>query len=353
MPRALRLSSRLLLVLVLLGSRGPLHAGPPGTRYPVAGHEPPVALLHAGKQTYLVTEQSVFRLEHRQFVRKLPERGAHSAGPGHRHQPVAGYAGGAWNCSTYAASPAATCPCPSRPTAPASRPCFKDAAGTVWLGTDGYGVFRLAGGGPEQMLSTPAINAGLATADSSVWIGTNIGLSRWQHGQWTRYNEEGVANNEIPDNLVEEFLPDNRGNLWVLMSAGVSVFAGGGAGAPPTGLPTVKFIGRPGNAVRSVAYAAGTGYLFATDMGLLLLPDQGAGSFERFAPTSDKVEDKALLVVLAAPAAAPALAQVDARQRVWLAAADAVTVLTAKEFRQYVRAARARPPGAAAQNAAE
>ena len=351
MPRALRLPRLLLFLVLLLGSRGPLRASPPGTRYPVAGHEPPVALLHAGKQTYLVTQQSVFRLEHRQFVRRYQ-----SAAPIQRALVT--------DTSLWLGTRRGVelldlrrltgrhLPLPIAADSARVTALFKDAAGAVWLGTDGYGVFRLGGSRPEQMLSTPAINAGLTTADGSVWIGTNIGLSRWQHGQWTRYNEEGVANNEIPDNLVEELLPDNRGNLWVLMSAGVSVFAGGGAGAPAAELPTVKFIGRPGNAVRSVAYAAGTGYLFATDMGLLLLPDQGAGSFERFEPTSDKVEDKPLLVALAAPAAA-ALVQVDARQRVWLAAPDAVTVLTAKEFRQYARAARGQQPGAAAKRPAE
>ena len=336
----------LLPLLVLLPHI--LQARPPGTRYPVAGREKPVALLHAGRETYLVTQQSVFRLEHRQFVRRY-----RSAAPIQRAL--------ATDTSLWLGTRRGVelldrrrltgrhLSLPSAADSARITALLRDATGAVWLGADGYGVFRLAGRGPEPMLRTPAINAGLATADSSVWIGTNIGLSRWQHGQWTRYNEEGVANNEIPDNLVEQLLADNRGNLWVLMSAGVSVFAGGGGAEPPT----VKFIGRPGNAVRSVAYAAGTGYLFATDMGLLLLPDQGAGSFARFAPTSDKVEDKALLVALAAPPAAPALAQVDARQRVWLAAPDAVTVLTAREFRQYVRAARTRPPGAAAQNAAE
>ena len=342
MPRALRPSFRLLLLLlVLLGSRGPLQAGPPGTRYPVAGHEKPVALLHAGREIYLVTEQSVFRLEHRQFVRRY-----RSAAPIQRAL--------ATDTSLWLGTRRGvelldlrrlTGRHLSLPIAADSAhitALFRDATGAVWLGADGYGVFRLAGSGPEQMLSTPAINAGLATADK-------LGVDWHQHrpeplastGSGRATTRRAWPTTEIPDNLVEQLLPDNRGNLWVLMSAGVSVFAGGGA-APAAELPTVKFIGRPGNAVRSVAYAAGTGYLFATDMGLLLLPDQGAGAFERFEPTSDKVEDKALLVALAAPAAAPALAQVDVRQRVWLAAPDAVTVLTAKEFRQYVRAARAR-----------
>jgi ligand-binding sensor domain-containing protein len=210
----------------------------------------------------------------------------------------------------------------------------------MWVGANGYGVFRWANGAFVQELKTPAINGGVATADSSVWIATSIGLSRKQGPEWTRYNEEGVANHEIPDNIVEKLLPDNAGNLWVVMSDAICVFEGGQRGGAEAELPTVKFLGRPGNEVFSVAYVAGAGCLFATAMGLLLLPNEPATHLASFAPATDKVEPKRLLVPLPQlPGTGnPILLQLDKQQRLWLASTEGVTVLTSKEFSRFVQA---------------
>ena len=317
--------------------------GRPRPHYAVAGHEKPVALLHASHATFLVTAHSVFQLEGAAFVRKTqttsPIQCAALADTALWLGTQAGVL--RLNTTSFKTHPLNL---PGTDTTPSITAVFRDAGGTMWVGANGEGVFRWANNAFVQELRTPAINGGVATADSSVWIATSIGLSRKQGAEWSRYNEEGVANHEIPDNIVEKLLPDNAGNLWVVMSDAICVFEGGGRrGTAEEELPTVKFIGRPGNEVTGVAAVAGEGRLFATAQGLLLLPNEPADKLAGFAPATDKVEPKRLLRPLALPPSTgnPVLLEVDRQQRLWLASEAGVTVLTAKEFHRLAQASTA------------
>ncbi|WP_210514491.1 hypothetical protein [Hymenobacter terricola] len=328
-----------LLSLLLLVSFGGAALATPRPHYAVAGHEKPVALLHAGKTTYLVTEHSVFRLEGGEFVRKTQSVSAIQCATLADTALWLGTHAGVLrlNTATFRPRPVAL---PGTDAAANITALFRDARGAVWVGANGSGVFRWTNDAFTQELKTPAINGGVATADSSVWIATSIGLNHKQHGDWTRYNEEGVANHEIPDNIVEKLLPDNAGNLWVVMSDAICVFEGGGRRAEAEAeLPTVKFLGRPGNELSSVAYLPGAGRLFATTNGLLLLPNEPA-SFASFTPATDKIEPKRLLLPLPKlpSAGIPVLLEVDQQQRLWMVGTEGVTVLTAKEFQRFVQA---------------
>ncbi|MBD2769243.1 hypothetical protein IC235_15230 [Hymenobacter sp. BT664] len=325
------------LSLTLLGLSMSGHARPRPS-YAVAGNEKPVALLHVGKATYLVTQHSVFRLEGQQFVRHYQGEAPVQCAAVADTVLWLGTRQGLVRLNYQGFRPHKQ-PLPGVEPFPSITALFRDARGTMWVGAYGQGVFHEKKGAFTQELNTPAINGGAATADSSVWIATNIGLSRKQHQDWTRYNEEGVANQEIPDNIVEKLLPDNVGNLWVIMSDAICVFEGQAQrSAAEAELPTVKFLGRPGNEVHSVAYLKGEGRLFATAMGLLLLPQEPANHLPSFTPSTDKIEQKQLLVPLPAPAGAgnPFLLEVDKQQRLWLVSEGKVTVLTAKEFHQLV-----------------
>ncbi|MGI4886191.1 MAG: hypothetical protein ACRYFR_14645 [Janthinobacterium lividum] len=338
-----------LLGLLLPGAPAAARPRPP---YAVAGHEQPVALLRAGRATYLVTQRSVFRLEGARFVRKYQSDSPIQCAAAADTVLWLGTGQGALGLGL---GPAGFRPHPlALPGAAATAritALFQDAQGALWAGADGYGAFRRAPGGAfAAELRTPAVTAGAATADGSVWLGTNVGLSRQQGAEWTRYNEEGVANREIPDNLVEKLLPDNAGALWVVMSDAISVLTPTAPAAGEAEVPTVKFLGRPGNEVFGVASVPGAGRVFATAMGLLLLPAAPVGP--PAAPTTDKVEPQRLLVPLpalpgATSAAPPVLVQVDAQQRVWLASADEVTVLTIKQFRKFAQRTPAAAPGLA------
>ncbi|GAB3574850.1 hypothetical protein [Hymenobacter daeguensis] len=326
----------------------------PRPHYAVPDAEHPVALLHAGKATYLVTEHSVFRLEGPQLVRRQRlSQSIQCAALGADTVLWLGTRTGVQrlNTRTFRLRPLAL---PGADAGAAITAVFRDGRGDMWVGANGVGVFRWAGNAFTQELHTPAVNSGVATADGSVWIATSIGLSRKQDAEWTRYNEEGVANHEIPDNIVEKLLPDNAGNLWVVMSDAICVFENGGQrGAAEEELPTVKFIGRPGNEVTGVAALPGAGRLFATTQGLLLLPNEPAGHLNSFAPaTDDKVEPKRLLVSLPPlPGAGnPVLLQVDKQQRLWLVGESGVAVLTTRQLHQLISAHSTPKAGAVAQN---
>ena len=329
-----------LLSLVLLRFGEPAVARP-RPHYALAGHEKPVALLHAGRATYLVTEHSVLQLEGQQLVRKAQISQSIQCATLADTALWLGTRAGVLRLNTASFRPRAVA-LPGAEAAASITALFRDARGDVWVGANGTGVFRWANGRFAQELRTPAINGGVATADSSVWIATSIGLSHKQHAAWTRYNEEGVANHEIPDNIVEKLLPDNAGNLWVVMSDAVCVFeAAGHRSAAEAELPTVKFLGRPGNEIFSVASLPSQGRLFATAMGLLLLPNQPATHLLAFAPATDKVEPKPLLLLLPLlPGAGnPVLLEVDKRQRLWLVSEQGISVLTPKALRRLVQTA--------------
>ncbi len=322
----------LALVLALpVGSAGA--AAPP--RYALPTPERPVALLRPAGATYLVTEHSVLRLEGKQLVTKYHSDNVIRCAVAADTALVLGTRQGLVRVGTgaFRAHPLAL---PTPGAQPSIAALFCDAAGALWVGADGYGAFRQTGGGFQLALSVPAINDGLATADSAVWLATNTGLYRQQRGAWTRFNEEGVANHEIPDNIVERLLPDHRGNLWVLMSEGVTVFATGPgpAAADAAELPTVKFIGQPGNAVTGLAYLRGQGYLFATAAGLLLLPAAPAAPLDRPAPTTDRVEPQRALLPLAAPAGPVLLLQPGPHRRLWLVSRCEITVLAERDVRR-------------------
>jgi len=331
------------LLGLLLWAVGPGAQARPRPHYAVAGHEQPVALLQAGKARYLVTEGSVFRLEGTEYVRKYHGSAVIQCAAAADTVLWLGTRQGVVQLNTRGFRPRPLA-LPGTDAAPNITALFRDARGALWVGANGQGVFRQENGAFVPELNTPAINGGLALADSSVWIATSIGLSRKQGPEWTRFNEEGVANHEIPDNIVEKLLPDNASNLWVIMSDAICVFEGHARrAAAEAELPTVKFLGRPGNEVHSVAYLPGQGRLFATAMGLLLLPNEPAERLASFAPAPDKVVPKQLLVPLPAPPGAtspPVLLQVDKQHRLWLAGADGITVLTAKEFARFVQASK-------------
>ncbi|MGI4762896.1 MAG: hypothetical protein ACRYF0_19450 [Janthinobacterium lividum] len=303
----------------------------------LAGHEQPVALLHAGKATLVITAHSVWRLEGTRLVRKYVSAAPVQCATATDTTLWLGTRQGVLVLGTRHFG-ARALPLPTAEPAGAITALFHDRQGALWVGVDGQGAFRQQPDGQlAQELRTPAVSAGAVTADSSVWLATNIGLSRKQGARWTRYNEEGVANFEIPDNIVNKLLLDNAGSLWVIMSDAIAVVDAAGRRAEGE-LPTVKFLGQPGNEVFGVVHLPGEGRLFATAQGLLLLPAEPAASFAP-ATGTDQVLPKQLLQPVAAPAGRPVLAQLDARQRLWLVSDEAVSVLTPKQVRRLLHPA--------------
>jgi hypothetical protein len=302
--------------------------------------EPPVALLESGRRTWLVTQKSVLERERGRFVRRLELPVAIACAAMKDNQLWLGTDSGivAVDAAMYTSR---RLPLPAQEAYPAITALFGTPSGTFYAGAADYGVFEYRPEGFRKILGVTPINAGLATPDSSVWIGTHTGLHHLKNGQWTRYTEEGVANFEISGNLVDQLLDDGSGNLWVITTDGISVLNRGyGDGGDHGHRPTVKFIGEPGNQVYGVRYVAGTGFLFATAGGMLLLPG-GAGHFEGHHAVSDRVESPQLLVPVAPPGVLPAgfrptLLTTTSRQTYWLVGAGTALAVPARTLRRWL-----------------
>ena len=99
---------------------------------------------------------------------------------------------------------------------------FEDQEGSIWLATDGHGLYRLR----RQTISVLSVDEGLPDRNvypilqdhaGSIWIGTwSGGLARYNAGKIATYTKaQGLSSNRI--NAIYE---DRSGVLWVSCNAG-------------------------------------------------------------------------------------------------------------------------------------
>jgi diguanylate cyclase (GGDEF)-like protein len=94
--------------------------------------------------------------------------------------------------------------------------------GALWAGTDGGGLFRIAGGqvskfGTGDGLTSAKIRALMVDPDGTVWIGTEGGgLSRLTNG----VVESLTASNGLPNEIVRAILRDREGTVWLGTNGG-------------------------------------------------------------------------------------------------------------------------------------
>ena len=107
------------------------------------------------------------------------------------------------------------------------RRIHEDRRGHLWLGTNGDGVARWNGEvleyfSIEQGFGGVAVRGIVDGADSTVWFGTEGGLTKFDGASFTNYTErDGLVSNDI---WCLQF--DRRGELWIGTQAGVSRFDG-------------------------------------------------------------------------------------------------------------------------------
>lgn len=103
------------------------------------------------------------------------------------------------------------------------RNVFRERDGTLWVGTEGRGVYRQVGQRllhytTKEGLVNNFIRAFLQSRDGSVWIATDEGVSRWRGGRFTNF--------QMPDGLcyfsTRSLLEDRNGDLWIGTDKGVS-----------------------------------------------------------------------------------------------------------------------------------
>ncbi len=103
------------------------------------------------------------------------------------------------------------------------RTVFRDRGGNLWIGTDGNGLYQLAGKRVrhfthEEGLSNDFIRAIMQSRDGSLWVGTDGGLSHIGPKGITAYNTP----NGLAYFSVTALREDRQGDLWIGTSRGLS-----------------------------------------------------------------------------------------------------------------------------------
>lgn len=97
------------------------------------------------------------------------------------------------------------------------------ADGTIWVGTQGLGLFRVTNGprgteGRAVGLGSLVVVALRAEPDGSLWIGTaGEGLLRWREGRIDRFRRR----DGLPDDMVFSIEADAQGRFWLSGNAGI------------------------------------------------------------------------------------------------------------------------------------
>ena len=119
---------------------------------------------------------------------------------------------------------------------PSSRPyaIAADTLGVVWIGasgTSGGALVRVENetwtvyGSPDEDLAPVGLLA-VALEGRIVWVGTSIGLLRFDGRAWRLYDP---TNSGLPDAVVTAIAVDGYGNKWIgTLGGGVAVFREGG-----------------------------------------------------------------------------------------------------------------------------
>lgn len=143
----------------------------------------------------------------------------------------------------------------------------------IWVATRDNGIFVLnPNTEPHLMMNVLMLNDIAVTSPSDYWMGTDAGLVHRVNGQSFKYNEEGVAGFEIPDNIVDHlYIAANK--LIVQMPDPLSIFTLAGEKTESHGT-NLGFIGKKGNTIFDACALPDGSILFATAEGLTLLPQK-------------------------------------------------------------------------------
>ena len=101
------------------------------------------------------------------------------------------------------------------------RALLEDAGGSLWVGTDGTGVYRLNAGGMTVFsrrngLSGNTVKALYEDRHGRLWVGTDVGLDRIDHDQVT--SVQSLLGVSVPT-TVSLIYEDRGGRLWIATDA--------------------------------------------------------------------------------------------------------------------------------------
>jgi len=109
------------------------------------------------------------------------------------------------------------------------RNVFRAQDGTLWVGTDGRGLFKLGPGGLSATQYTTAnglvnnfVRGMIGGRDGDLWVATDEGVSRLSHGVFQNYTVAGG----LVYFSVRAMLQDKAGEIWIGTDRGLSHLVG-------------------------------------------------------------------------------------------------------------------------------
>ena len=101
--------------------------------------------------------------------------------------------------------------------------------GSLWIGTDGSGVYRHSAQGTRHFtthegLVNNFVRVFLESRDGSLWIGTDNGVSHLDQAGFQNYTSQ----NGLAYNSIRSLLEDRDGTIWIGTEHGLSQFRNGG-----------------------------------------------------------------------------------------------------------------------------
>lgn len=148
----------------------------------------------------------------------------------------------------------------------------KDVYNRMWVATSLEGIYmQNSKDNFETKLTINGAYSLMCTADSNIWVGTNVGMYRLAAKDFsvTRYAEEGYSGYELPDNIVEHLYKDDQSNIWVVMPDNISFKSSTHYQGE---IPSYAYIGDKNNEIRTIVPLQKMSYLFVTEKGIFLLP---------------------------------------------------------------------------------
>jgi ligand-binding sensor domain-containing protein/signal transduction histidine kinase len=108
------------------------------------------------------------------------------------------------------------------------RNVFRDSSGSLWIGTDGRGLFWLKPGSAPRQFTTEDglvnsfVRAIMQARDGTLWVATDGGVSRFSGGRFRSFRmEEGLAYSSV-----RSIVEDRDGQIWIGTDRGLSTLRG-------------------------------------------------------------------------------------------------------------------------------
>lgn len=104
----------------------------------------------------------------------------------------------------------------------------EDAGGTLWIGTDGAGVWRYSGGqclpiSNEERLARATVTCIAEDRDGRIWMGTSSGLNVWDRGRITVM----TVRDGLPHDSVTGMHVARDGVVWIATRTGICQYRAG------------------------------------------------------------------------------------------------------------------------------